>query len=75
MAYLLAWVSGALSQQMDEVWGTKFAQCHEGFGTGINRFVECLFRNPVIVSGDVLTRFMGPTYSGTAGATMVIALP
>lgn len=43
---------------MDEVWGAKFAQRHEGFGTGINRFVECLFRNPVIVSVQVVTRLI-----------------
>ena len=47
--YLLAWVTSALPQQVDEVWRAEFSQCNKGFGTGVNGFMERLFRDPADV--------------------------
>jgi hypothetical protein len=46
VAYVFSRVSGWLLQEVDEIWGTKFAQGDEGLGACIDGFLKNLLGNP-----------------------------
>lgn len=62
---------------MDEVGGTKFAESSKAFGSRIDGKTDVivLYDPKSIVSASVPFLAVGHTYSGTAGATILLIRP
>lgn len=44
-AYMFSRVPDGLLQEVDQIWGTKFAQGNKGLGSGVDGLLENLLRD------------------------------